>query len=146
MSTAIKLKLFDTSLPEPAYQTTGAAGFDLYTRETITITPRQVGKAPLNVAIELPPGHWAMLSARSSLYKKGVQLANGIGVMDPDYNGDNDEYQATLLNFTDSPVTIKRGERIVQLVILPFVRAELEMVTHLGNEDRGGFGSTGSQA
>jgi dUTP pyrophosphatase len=139
----MKIKLFDPTLPMPQYQTDGSVAFDLYARETIEIQPHSVAKVPLNIAVELPPGHWALLAPRSSLHKKGVNLANGIGVGDSDFCGDGDEYQAALLNFTDTPKTIERGERIVQMIILPYTRVELERVDHLGNADRGGFGSTG---
>lgn len=140
----VKVKRFDQSLPLPAYQTTGAAGFDVYAREEVTIEPNQVGRVPLNVAIELPVGYWAMIAARSSLHKRGLMLANGIGVADEDYCGDDDEYQAALLNFSNQPVTIDKGERICQIVIVPRPQVQLEAVDHLGNASRGGFGSTGS--
>lgn len=139
----IKIKLFDGSLPVPEYKSGGAAAFDLYSRETILIKPGKVGYAPLNIALELPEGYWAMVSARSSLHKRGVTLANGIGVGDEDFCGDNDEYKAALLNLTDKPVTIEKGERIVQMMILEREKVEIEVVEHLGNEDRGGYGSTG---
>lgn len=139
----MKIKLFDTTMPLPKYQTAGAAGFDLYARETVEIPAREVRRVPLNVAIELPEGYWALMAARSSLHKKGVQLANGIGVGDLDFRGDQDEYQAALLNFTDKTQIIERGERLVQMIILPYKQVELEQVKSLGNDDRGGFGSTG---
>lgn len=138
----LKIKRFDTSLPLPAYQTAGSVAFDLYARETTEIPAGSVVLVPLNIALELPPGHWAMLAARSSLHKKGLMLANGIGVGDADYCGDNDEYRAALWNRTDSPVKIEKGERIVQMLILPYTKVEIEAVEHLGNVDRGGFGST----
>lgn len=138
----LKIKRFDTSLPLPAYQTAGSVAFDLYARETTEIPAGSVVLVPLNIALELPPGHWAMLAARSSLHKKGLMLANGIGVGDTDYCGDNDEYRAALWNRTDSPVKIEKGERIVQMLILPYTKVEIEAVEHLGNVDRGGFGST----
>jgi dUTP pyrophosphatase len=141
--TALKIKLFDTSLPTPAYQTEGSVAFDLYARVDTVIPARQVVRVPVNIAIELPEAHWAMVAARSSLHKKGLMLANGIGVGDADYCGDNDEYQVALLNFSDQDVTVERGERIAQMLILPYARAEIEVVEHLGNADRGGFGSTG---
>jgi dUTP pyrophosphatase len=140
----MKIKLFDTTLPVPEYQTAGAVAFDLVARETVEIPPHEVRKVPLNVAIELPEGYFALLASRSSLHKKGVHLANGIGVGDADYCGDNDEYQAALLNFTSETKVIERGERIVQMLILPYSRVRLEVVEHLGNTDRGGFGSTGN--
>jgi dUTP pyrophosphatase len=139
----MKIKLFDTTMPLPKYQTAGAAGFDLYARETVEIPAGEVRRVPLNVAIELPEGYWALMAARSSLHKKGVQLVNGIGVGDLDFRGDQDEYQAALLNFTDKTQVIERGERLVQMIILPYKQVELEQMKSLGSDDRGGFGSTG---
>lgn len=138
----MKVKQFDTSMPLPEYQTSGSVAFDLCSRESLEIPAGKVILVPLNIAIELPEGHWAMLAARSSLHKKGLMLVNGIGVGDADYCGDNDEYKAALLNFTSETVKIEKGDRIVQMLILPYTRVELEAVSHLGNEDRGGFGST----
>ncbi len=137
------IKLFDPALPRPEYQTKGAVAFDLYARETTVISSGAVAKVPLNVAIELPEGHWALLAARSSLHKKGLQLANGIGVGDADFCGDNDEYKAALRNFSTQDVTVEKGERIVQMIILPYTRVDIDVVESLGNDDRGGFGSTG---
>ena len=139
----LKIKLFDTELPVPAYQTAGAAGFDLYAREKTVIPAGEVRLVPLNIAIQLPPGHWALLAARSSLHKKGLILANGIGVGDEDYCGDSDEYRAALWNHKNEDVVIERGERVVQMLILPTIRPEFSVVAHLGNDDRGGFGSPG---
>lgn len=138
----LKLKLFDASMPVPQYQTKGAVAFDLYAREATTIPAGKVVLVPLNIAIQLPEGHWAMLAARSSLHKKGLMLANGIGVGDEDYCGDQDEYRAALWNRTEADVTVEKGERIVQMLILSYVRPDFEIVEHLGNADRGGFGST----
>lgn len=138
----LKVKLFDTNLPQPEYQTKGAVAFDLYARTTTVIPSGAVVKVPLNVAIELPPNHWALLAARSSLHKTGLALANGIGVGDADFCGDNDEYQAALRNFSDQDVTVEKGQRIVQMIILPYTRVNLTVVEKLGNDDRGGFGST----
>jgi dUTP pyrophosphatase len=139
----IKIKRFDLTLPLPEYKTAGAAAFDLVARETVTIEPQQVVLVPLNIAIQLPADHWALLTARSSLFKKKVLLANGVGVGDTDYCGDNDEYKAPLLNFSNEIVTIEKGERIVQMMILSRERVEFEAVEHLDEKDRGGFGSTG---
>lgn len=140
----LKLKRFDQSLPLPEYKTDQAAALDLYARVDTVIPAQKIGYVPLNFALELPKSHWALLAARSSLHKKGLMMANGIGVGDEDYCGDNDEYQAILFNFTDQAVMIKKGERVVQLIILHRERVEIEGVEELGNEDRGGFGSTGN--
>lgn len=140
----LKIKLFDTSMPVPEYQTKGAVALDLYARLDTVIPAGGVARVPLNVAIELPPGHWALLAARSSLHKMGLMLANGIGVGDADFCGDNDEYQAALYNFSTQDVTVEKGARIVQLLVMSYTRAEVVVVDHLGNNDRGGFGSTNS--
>ncbi len=140
-----KLKRFDTTLPLPQQKSPGAAAFDLSAREETTILPHQVGYVPLNIAVELPKNYWVLLAARSSLHKKGLLPANGIGIGDEDYCGDADEYRAALLNFSDQAVTIERGERIVQMIILPREKMELVEVERLTRKNRGGFGSTGSK-
>lgn len=139
----LKIKRFDTSLPLPQYQTSGSVALDLSARESVTIPAQSVVRVPLNIAIELPPGHWAMLAARSSLHKKGLMLANGVGVGDADFCGDTDEYQAALYNFSTQDVLLEKGERIVQMLILSYAKPHLQEVEHLGNDSRGGFGSTG---
>jgi len=141
----IKIKRFDKSLPMPEYKTVGAAGFDLYSRQEITIKAGQIGYAPLNIAIDIPSTHWAMVSARSSLHKEGLLLANGIGVGDSDFCGNDDEYTAALLNFSKKDVVIEKGQRIAQMLILPYEKVEIEAVEKLDNKNRGGFGSTGKK-
>jgi len=139
----VKIKRFDKSLPLPEYKTKGAAAFDLAARQETVIEPHQVNYVPLNIALQLPKDHWVLMSARSSLHKRGVMLANGIGVGDYDYRGDGDEYMAALFNFTDQPVVIEKGERIVQMIILKREEAELEELDEFNTDDRGSYGSTG---
>lgn len=139
----VKIKRFDKSLPLPEYKTDGAAAFDLYVREKTTIIAKEVGYVPLNIALQLPDDHWVLLSARSSLHKRGVMLANGIGVGDYDYRGDGDEYKAALLNFTDQDVVIEKGERIVQMIIMNREKVKFTELDIFEEKDRGGFGSTG---
>ena len=141
----IRIKRFDKSLPLPEYKTKGAAGFDLSSREEIIIKAGEVGYAPLNIAIDIPSTHWAMVSARSSLHKEGLLLANGIGVGDSDFCGNDDEYTAALLNFSKKDVVIEKGQRIAQMLILPYEKVEIEAVEKLDNKNRGGFGSTGKK-
>lgn len=140
----LKIKRFDQTLPLPEYKTDRAAALDLYARVETIIPPQKISYVPLNIAVELPKDHWALLAARSSLHKRGLMMANGIGVGDEDFCGDNDEYRAVLFNFTDQEVVVKKGERIVQLIILSREKVEIEGVVELGNKDRGGIGSTGS--
>lgn len=139
----VKIKRFDRTLPLPAYKTDGAAALDLSARVTVTIPAQTVGYVPLNVAIKVPPQHWVLVAARSSLHKNGLMMANGIGVGDEDYSGDADEYRAALFNFTQQDVVVERGERIVQALILPREPVELIEVEQLGEKNRGGFGTTG---
>jgi len=139
----IIIKRFDTSLPMPEYKTSGAAAFDLYVREETTIPAKKVVLVPLNIALQLPENHWALLSARSSLHKQGLMLANGIGVGDYDYRGDGDEYKAALWNFTDKPVVLQKGDRVVQMIVMSRESVEFEEVKKFNTDDRGGFGSTG---
>lgn len=141
----VVFKRFDKDLPVPEFQTSGAAAFDLYARETLTLEPGVVGLVPLNVAVQLPDGYWALMAARSSLVKRGLQLANGIGVFDWDFRGDGDEFRAALLNYTDVAVTVERGERIVQVVVLPRPAVELIEKDAFETDDRGGFGTTGKK-
>ncbi len=116
---------------------------DLYVRTDGIVPPHGIHVFDLNVALKPPPGHFALMAARSSLRKRGLMLANGIGVLDEDYAGDDDEYHAALYNFTDEPIEVKRGERVVQIIILPFDRVTWEEVDSLSTPNRGGFGTTG---
>ena len=140
----VKIKLFDSQLPLPAYQTPGAAGFDLYARTQVEVEPGAVTAIPLNIALEIPADYWLLLTARSSLYKKGLHLINGVGVGDSDYCGDNDEYKLLVHNFTQEKVTVEKGERLAQGILMPWLVADFEKVENLAkNQDRGGIGSTG---
>lgn len=137
------IKRFDKQLPLPEYKTSGAAGFDLSARERVVIRAHEVGYVPLNVAIEPPEGYFVLLAGRSSLHKRGLTMANGVGIGDADFSGNDDEYHAALYNFTDVEVVIPRGDRIMQGVFVPVLQANFEEVDEMKNKTRGGFGSTG---
>ena len=143
MSKPIKIKRFDKSLPLPAYKTKGAAGFDLTTRETVTIKPGEVALIPLNLAIATPKGHFMLLCDRSSTHKLGVTMINGIGVIDPDFCGDEDEFKFAAHNFTKKSVTIEKGMRIGQGIFVKFAKARWQEVSKMKSKARGGFGTTG---
>lgn len=140
----VAIRRIDKELPLPDYKTAGAVAMDLSAREELTIAPGEVGVAHLNVTLKLPKGHFALMAARSSLWKRGLRLANGIGLFDEDYAGDADEYRAALHNFTKEPVTVERGERIVQLMVLPHDRVTWNEVDTHDMPDRGGYGTTGT--
>jgi dUTP pyrophosphatase len=139
----LKIRRFDKSIPLPEYKTEGAVAMDLAAREDTVIPPGAVVPVPCNVAIEFPPGYFVLMAGRSSLSKRGLTMANGVGIIDRDYAGDNDEYKAILRNFTEDPVTVQKGDRIVQIMVIPYERFSLKEVDSLGRPDRGGIGSTG---
>lgn len=139
----VRIKRFDKSLALPEYKTEGAACFDFAARVAATILPKEIQYVPLNVAIEHPESHMLIMAARSSLHKKGLMLANNVAIGDTDFSGNEDEYHAALYNFSEKPVIVEKGERVCQGFFRKYERAEWEEVENLGNESRGGFGSTG---
>lgn len=141
----IRIKRIDTTLPLPTYQTTGSVAFDLYARTTTHIDPGKPTIIPSNIIIEVPKGYFLMLVSRSSTpIKKGLILANGIGVIDQDYHGNTDEIGVQLLNYTDTKVTVKRGERIAQALLVSIAKVtKFHEVNQISSTSRGGFGSTG---
>lgn len=137
------IRRIDKSVSLPEYKTPGAAGFDLAARIRVAFPPRTVGYVPLNVAIAPPEGYFVLLAARSSLHKRGLMSANGLGIIDGDYSGNEDEYTAVLYNFTDAEVVVETGDRIMQGVFIPYTHGEWEEVEDMKNKNRGGFGTTG---
>jgi dUTP pyrophosphatase len=131
----------------PAYQSALAAGLDLLAAVVedapIILAPGKYTLVPTGLSIALPPGYEAQVRPRSGIaVKHGVTVLNAPGTVDADYRG---EIGVPLINHGDAPFTIRRGERIAQLVIAPVVQAELVPVTTLSSTERGsgGFGSTG---
>ena len=135
-----------TDIPFPFYASAGAAAMDLCAcvDEAVTIAPQQIVSLPTGIAIALPSAEYvALVFARSGLgIKHGVALANGVGVIDSDYRG---EIRVGLVNQSQTPYTVKPGDRIAQLAVMPVVQAELEITDTLDETQRGagGFGSTG---
>ena len=140
----IIIKRFDKKLPLPEYKSKGAVALDLYAREDTVIEPGEVKLIPLNIAIQIPKGYFVLIANRSSTFKLGITCVNGIGVGDYDFCGDEDEYMFPALNYTKETVTIERGTRCCQMLILPVSKVEVEEVDKLENESRGGFGTTGT--
>lgn len=132
-------------LPLPSYQTPGAAGFDLLAAvETpVTLGPLERTLVPTGLAIALPEGFEAQIRARSGLAAKhGIGLVNAPGTIDSDYRG---EVKVILVNLSNEPFTIRRGERIAQMVVAPVIQVVLRETQSLPETTRGsgGFGSTG---
>lgn len=145
--TLIPIQRIDQTLPLPSYQSSGAVGFDLITRETTVIEPGSIALVPGNVIVQVPHGYALLIVPRSSLpRKKGLVCPHSIGVIDQDYHGEKDEILVQVQNITKEPVTVERGERIAQGLIVKVEIAEWEEVEGHGKESRGGFGSTGTHA
>lgn len=139
----VKIKRIDKSLPLPIYETQGSVGFDILCREDTTVEPRSLKLIPGNSIIETPEGYMLMLALRSSTpKKKGLLKPHGIGVIDTDYSGNDDELMIQAYNFTDNQVTIKKGEKIAQGIFVRVDRFEWEEVDDMDKVSRGGFGST----
>jgi len=140
----VKIKLIDSSLPMPSYQTKGAVALDLYSRLEMKIEPKSTALIPLNVVIKIPKGYALVLANRSSTgKKKGLSMINGIGIIDQDYCGEEDEIRFFCYNFTEKNVKIEKGERIAQAMFVPIKKVELIQVEKMEGKNRGGFGTTG---
>ena len=127
------------------YGTSEAAGFDLAASADVVVPPRSIVLVPTGLVIGVPAGHFLAIFARSSTpLKRGLMVANGVGVVDPDYCGPTDEVRLQLLNITDEPVHISRGDRLAQGIILPAPRVTWQEVPAIRDGSRGGFGSTGA--
>lgn len=140
----IALKMLDPDLPAPSYAHEGDAGADLCAREDVTLEPGQRALVPTGVSLALPLGYVGLIHPRSGLATKhGLTVVNAPGTVDAGYRG---ELKVTLLN-TDAvtPIVLKRGDRIAQLVIQKVERAHFIQVQDLDDSSRGagGFGSTG---
>ena len=131
----------------PAYQSELAAGLDLLAAvpldAPLILAPGEFALVPAGLSIALPAGYEAQVRPRSGLAARhGVTVLNAPGTVDADYRG---EIGVPLINHSDVPFTVRRGERIAQMVIASVVQAELVPVAALSATERGGggFGSTG---
>ncbi len=132
-------------VPLPAYQTLGSAGMDLCAaiEDELVIKPLDRKLVPTGISVAIPEGYEAQVRPRSGLaWRHGVTVLNSPGTIDSDYRG---ELKVLLVNLSDAPFRLTRGERIAQLVVCPVTRAELVVVDELNDTDRGagGYGSTG---
>jgi dUTP pyrophosphatase len=131
--------------PLPKYETILSAGMDLYANieESIVLKPMQRALVKTGLFIALPDNFEAQIRPRSGLsYKKGITVLNSPGTIDADYRG---EIGVILINLSEENFTVEDGERVAQMVIAPYVKAQWSEVDELGATDRGegGFGSTG---
>ena len=141
----VPIRRLRPSVPLPRYESAGAAGFDLAAAEDVTVGAGAIALIPTGLVIQVPAGHFLGIFARSSTpLKRGLVVANGVGVVDSDYCGAADEIKIQVLNFTQSAVQVNAGDRIAQGLIIPVLRAEwLDADVDLRTGSRGGFGATG---
>jgi len=127
----------------PQYQSAEAAGFDLAASENVTVEPGRVALIPTGLVIKVPRRMFLGIFARSSTpLKRGLMIANGVGVIDPDYCGADDEVKIAVMNFTDAAVTVRAGDRIAQGILLEAPRV-IWTEAEADGSSRGGFGSSG---
>lgn len=126
----------------PAYATSGSIGFDLSTAEAAEIAPGTIVLVGTGLVIATPPGWGLLVCLRSSAPQRfGVIQPHGVGMIDQDYRGHDDELRLQLMNYTTADVTIPTGSRIAQGVFVPVQQATWESWDP-SDTSRGGFGST----
>lgn len=142
----LKIKLLTENAVVPTVGSKNAAGLDLYAyieEGDIIVEPFTTVKINTGIAVEIPDGYFGGVYARSGLAtKQGLRPSNCVGVIDSDYRG---EVMVALYNDSDKPRAVVNGDRIAQLIIQPYLNAEIDIVDELSETDRGngGFGSTG---
>ncbi len=141
----VRIKKLDDRAIIPTYGTEYSAGADLYALldGEVEIAPHETLFVHTGISVEIPEGYCGLVFARSSMgAKRGLAPANKVGVIDADYRG---EIMVTLHNHSEKTATVAPGERIAQLAIVPFLKAEFVESEDLSDTTRGegGFGSTG---
>ena len=147
MTQTVRFQKLDERAVTPAYGSAAAAGADLYavTDAPITIGAGQTVLVHTGLAVEIPEGFVGLVCARSGLAtKQGLAPANKVGVIDADYRG---EVMVALHNHSGEARTIESGERVAQLVLVPYLTAAYQQADSLTDTVRGdgGFGSTGTK-
>lgn len=145
LQVAIRQDPETTDLPLPTYATDGAAGVDLYAAvtEELVLQPGERASVPTGLRIAVPSGYEAQVRPRSGLASRyGLSMVNSPGTIDSDYRG---EVRVLLINLGQAPVSIRRGERIAQMVFCPVIRVQWDLTGDLPPTKRGegGFGHTG---
>ena len=141
----VRIKKIDDRAVVPTYGSEYSAGADLYALldERTEILPHETKLIHTGISLEIPEGYCGLIFARSSMgAKRGLAPANKVGVIDADYRG---EVMVALHNHSESVAAVEPGERVAQLAIVPFLKAEFELSGELSDTVRGagGFGSTG---
>lgn len=139
----VRIRRLRPDVPLPRYESEDAAAFDLSAADEIVVQPGAVALVPTGLVVEVPHGMFLGVFARSSTpISRGLMVANGVGVVDPDYCGPKDEVKICVLNFSAAPVTVRKGDRIAQGMFLTVPRVTWQEAEELRSQSRGGFGST----
>ena len=139
----LRVTRLNPSVPLPVYSSAGAAAFDLAAAEDVDVPPGEIRLVGTGLVVKVPEEHFLAIIARSSTpLKRGLVVANSVGVIDSDYCGPADEVKIQVMNVTDATVAVKRGDRIAQAMVLPATRVTFEEADPT-EPSRGGFGSTG---
>ena len=147
MTQKVRYQKLDSRAVQPKYGSADAAGADLYAVMDVPLTlqPGETALVHTGLAVEIPAGFVGLVCARSGLAtKRGLAPANKVGVIDADYRG---EIMVALHNHSAEAQNIDHGERIAQLVLVPYLTAAYEQADDLSDTQRGagGFGSTGTK-
>ncbi|MGH9349812.1 MAG: dUTP diphosphatase [Vicinamibacterales bacterium] len=141
----LNIRRLDPTVALPSYGTGESAAFDLAAAHDATIAARSIALVRTGLVIEVPSGHVLAIFARSSTpLKRGLMVANGVGLVDPDYCGPTDEVMIQVLNVTDADVAVTRGDRLAQGIVLACPRVTWHEVQDIRTAARGGFGATGN--
>ena len=161
----LRVKLTDGA-PLPCHAKAGDAGLDLTTRETVTLDPGETKMVGTGVSVEIPEGYFGMVVPRSGLGSRGITLSNAVGIIDSGYRGEikaplhsnrpthnwitygvDGDTKIRQLMANDGVMTVQRGERVAQMVVVPYVSCECVEVEELSDTERSvdGFGSTGRE-
>ncbi len=143
MNIPVDIKRIRPDVAFPEYKTAGAIAFDIAVCEGKTMQPGETVFFSTGLVICTPPGYGLIIAGRSSNAKKQITLANGIGIIDQDYCGPEDELKLSVRNEGSAPYIVEKGERIAQGLFVPIVRGDFNEVESLSSPTRGGYGTTG---
>ena len=140
----ILIQRLDNGMPAPERAHPGDAGVDLAARTAVKLEPGDRATVPTGIALAIPAGHAGLVVPRSGLAaRRGISVVNAPGLIDSGYRG---EVKVVLINLGDEPVSLERGDRIAQLVVVPVADQSFTEVAQLPESSRGddGFGSSGT--
>lgn len=138
------IKRIDKELELPIYHTDGAVGFDLCNRLETVVKGYSFARIPVNIIVKVPDNYMLQVSLRSSTPERyGLIIPHGVGIIDQDYYGPEDEILLLVYNITDAAIRISKGTRLAQAIFVKIGNVEWNEIDEIESENRSGFGSTG---